>query len=200
MVRYACWIAGQRAAALARGGKSLRIFPPRPGVYAPDFPYTSQRRRGEIINPLTGEIVTGCLTIPRFAKELGLSSHALGKLLQAAECADLVLCTRDVPMACAAGQYKPQYYHTPRASQRGIAEGWVIPLPDKMGRPFILITTLGQERIKAALAAQTPEHGRVEARRQLVCGLLGNGLSQAEISRQTGIPKQTVSRIARSLR
>jgi hypothetical protein len=199
MIGYACWIAEQRAAALARGGKVLRGHSHMSRRGEADFFGLVQVQRGEIINPLTGEIVTGCLSIRLFAKDLGISSHALGKLMQKMACADLVLCTREVPLIGSPERTRPLYYRTPQASTRGIEEGWVIPVTGSRGRPFILITPLGQEKIKAELAVQTPACGRIAAKRQKVRALLNNGLSQAEISRRTGIPKQTVSRIVRTL-
>lgn len=203
MADYASWIAKQKANALARGGKSLRNLPGADDV--DEFPHATNRKRGEIVNPVTGEIVTDCLTIARLSEALGITSHTLGRMLVDLGCAVLVLSTKEVPMVCAPHLTKPRYEHVPEATHDGVEAGLVIPVMFRHGgrkTQCILITPKGQAAVRAALVERETaarEAGKVRTKQKLVSQLLEAGLSQAAIVRKTGLPQQTVSRIMKTL-
>lgn len=200
---YSEWIAAQRRDAIARGGKPLRNLP---GADDRDpFPHVTNRKPGEIVNPVTGEIVTGCLSIARMSQALGISSHDLGRMLVDLGCAVLILTAQEVPMICAPHLTKPRYQHTPEATYEGVEAGLVIPVMFRNGgrkTQCILITPTGQEAVRAALQAKRSapaKGGKVEIKAGQIRELLNAGLSQAAIVRATGLPKQTVSRIVKTL-
>lgn len=203
MADYAAWIAEQKRAAIARGGKPLRNLPGPDDV--DEFPHVANRKPGEIVNPVTGEIVTDCLTIAVLSEALGITSFTLGRVLVDLGCAVLVLSTKEVPMECAPHLTKPRYEHVPAVTRRGVEEGLVIPIMFRHGgrkTQCILITPKGQEAVRAALVereAAAREAGKVRTKQKLVSQLLETGLSQAAIVRKTGLPKQTVSRIVKTL-
>lgn len=198
MPDYAAWISAQRAAAIARGGKPLRNLP---GADEYEFPRATNRKQGEIINPLTGEIVTGCLTISKFADQLRLSAQALADVLEEAGAVVRVLRADEVPMICDPCQTKPRYYHTPAVTREGVEDGLVIPISvSHRGKrvPCILITPQGQEKVRQQLRGEAPQKlGKVAVKQEMIGRLLEAGYSQASIARETGLPKQTVSRIAK---
>lgn len=195
---YKGWLAAQKTAALARGGKPLRMTG---GSDCREFPRVAQRRAGEIINPLTGEVVTGCLTASKLSGELGLSSRKIYDQLEKAGAVARVLRARDVPMICAPWLTKPMYEHVPEVTCAGVEDGLVIPITFIHGgreTQCILITEKGQAVVSAALAGKTSEvraPGKMETKKQIIRELLALGHSRAEVMRQTGWPKQTVSRL-----
>ncbi|KND19315.1 hypothetical protein ADZ37_09895 [Pannonibacter phragmitetus] len=207
---YKGWLAAQKTAALARGGEPLRMVP---GSGDREFPHMAQRRKGEIINPLTGEVVTGCLTASKLSGKLGLSSQKVYDLLEKAGALVRVLRAREVPMICAPWLTKPAYEHVPEVTREGVEDGLVIPIAFSHGgreTQCILITPKGQAVVSAALAGKTSEAsseasgeakrpGKVETKKQVIRDLLAAGHSQAAVVRQTGWPKQTVSRLVRMM-
>lgn len=203
MADFAAWIAAQREAAIARGGKPLTFVPSDDGR---GFPYAARRKRGEIINPLTGEVVTGCLTISKLSDQLGLSSQKVTDALEKIGAVVRVLTTKEVPMICAPEVTKPRYERVPQATREGVEDGLVIPITfDHAGRKTqcVLITPEGQAAVRAALTEQMktkdPKPRKVEAKTQVIRELLAAGHSQASVVRQTGWPKQTVSRLVKTM-
>lgn len=202
---YSEWIAAQRRDAIARGGKPLRKHSKRSGADLEPFARTEDRKPGEIVNPVTGEIVTGCLTVSKLADRLSVSPQQVTAVLEKAGAVVRVLRTKEVPMVCAPELTKPRYEHTPEVTRDGVEDGLVIPLMFKHGgrqSQCILITPVGQEAVKAALQAKrsAPDKvGKVESKAQRIVELLDAGLSQAAIVRATGFSQQTVSRIMKTV-
>lgn len=203
MADFAAWIAAQREAAIARGGKPLRDIPR--GNRDP-FPRATNRKRGEIINPLTGEIVTGCLTISKLSDQLGLSSQKVTDALEKIGAVVRVLTAKEVPMICAPEVTKPRYERVPQATREGVEDGLVIPITfDHGGRKTqcVLVTPEGQAAVRAALTehmkTKGPKPRKVETKTHVIRELLAAGHSQASVVRQTGWPKQTVSRLVKTM-
>jgi DNA invertase Pin-like site-specific DNA recombinase len=201
---FSSWIRQKRAAAVARGGRPLRNLPGTDDY--DDFPRATARQRGEIINPMTGEVVTGCLTISKLSIQLGLSAQETAKLMEKAGCVARVLRTDEVPMICDPTQTKPRYYHTPEVTYFGMMEGLAVQIIVRhhgKRKPCILITPHGQETMRALMADRgqiaKPDDGKVALKRRLIGELLAARHSQAAIARATGLPKQTVSRIAKTI-
>lgn len=205
MLDYANWIAAQRRDAIARGGKPLRKHSQRSGADVEPFARIQDRKPGEIVNQLTGEIVTGCLTVSKVADLLSVSPQQVTDVLEKAGAVVRVLRTKEVPMICAPELTKPRYEQTPEVTRDGVEEGLVMPLMFKHGGRLtqcVLLTPAGQKAVKAALQAKREEpakSGKVETKARRIGELLAAGLSQAAIVRETGLPKQTVSRIMRTL-
>lgn len=203
MVDYLAWIAAQRKAAIARGGKPFR-FIPRPQGHR--FPYASERESGELINPLTGEIVTGCLTISKFSDELNLSSQKVTGALDKIGAVVRVLTTKEVPMTCTPYLTKPRYETVPQATREGVEEGLVIPINFEHGNrtmQCVFVTPQGQTAVRAVLAdllkTRVSKPSKVEPKKQVIRELVAAGHSQASVVRQTGWSKQTVSRLVKSM-
>lgn len=117
-----------------------------------------------------------------------------------------VLTTKEVPMICAPEVTKPRYEHVPQATREGVEDGLVIPITfDHGGRKTqcVLITPEGQAAVSAALTEQMkiegPKPRKVETKTQIIRELLAAGHSQASVVRQTGWPKQTVSRLVKTM-
>ena len=199
MPDYASWIAEKRAEAEALGGKPLRNLPGAGQEFA--LHRVTGRTPGEIVNPITGEVVSDCLTIAKLSASLGMTSSELTDKLEAMGYVNRVLKTNDVPMVCDPVRTKPCYYHSPEAAQGAIAAGLVVPLTVRrngIDMYLILITPEGQRRIRETVTVKRSSPARVDARRKAVADLLRRGHSQSAIVHETGIPKQTVSRIAKT--
>jgi len=197
--QYRKWIAAQKSAAVARGGKPLRRIP---STNSRAFPWAAGRKRGEIINPLTGEVVTGCLTISKLSDQLDLSSQKVTDALEEIGAVVRVLTTKEVPMICAPEVTKPRYELVPQATREGVEDGLVIPITfDHGGRKTqcVLITPEGQAAVKAAVTdevqTRVSKPSKVETKTEVIRELVAAGHSQASVVRQTGWPKQTVSRL-----
>lgn len=204
MIDYLEWLSRKRREAVARGGKPLKNLPG--AVAYAEFPFVANRVKGEMVNPLTGEIATGCLTVARMSEELAITPQKVGDEMVALGWSVMVLRAFEVPMLCAPHLTKPRYYHSPEATSYGVWEGFVIPVRFEHGgreTTCMFITPDGQEKLKASLMTRSARAGRMKSkavtRRQAVGQLLAKGLSQAEISRQTNLPKQTVSRMVKAL-
>jgi hypothetical protein len=117
-----------------------------------------------------------------------------------------VLTTKEVPMICAPEVTKPRYERVPQATREGVEDGLVIPITfDHGGRKTqcVLVTPEGQAAVRAALTEQmktkSPKPRKVEKKTQVIRELLAAGHSQASVVRQTGWPKQTVSRLVKTM-
>ncbi|MER9852578.1 MULTISPECIES: winged helix-turn-helix domain-containing protein [unclassified Mesorhizobium] len=217
MSSYKAWIAAKRAEALDLGGKPLRNLPDGrlerfrwAGTQANRvnrgfaLPRGISRKPGEIVNPLSGQRTADCLTIHRLAKAVRLSPHKLTDLLVRLGLVHRVLACKDVPMVKVPEFVKPQYYHTPELTRYAVKANLAIPIKmvrNGVVKEVILVTRRGQLLVENAIkkSARAPVRN-VDRRRASIAHLLRQGHSQAEISRRTSLPKQTVSRHVRSLR
>ena len=216
MSSYKAWIAAKRAEALDRGGRPLRNLPGRrqerfrwAGTQASRvnrgfaIPRQLRREPGEIVNPITGELVNGCLTVSEMARATGLSPHKLTNFLERLGIVQRVLACKDVAMITAPELVKPLYYHTPEVTRHAVERNLAIPIKTVRSnavQELILITRQGQHLVQDAANTPNVPRRRVDRRRAAIGHLLRQGLSQAEIVKRTSLPKQTVSRHVRTLR
>ncbi|MDW9622912.1 winged helix-turn-helix domain-containing protein [Sinorhizobium meliloti] len=211
MTSYREWLEGHKEASQARGGRPIR--PPSrtdEGYFlrakAEGWDHIRGYRgwkSGEIVNPITGEIVTNCLTVAKLSTEIDMTSHKLIDLMETLGLLHRVLAWRNVPMICVPGHLKPQYYHKPEATRWAIEEGYCIPITVDRAVGFeqkrfemILITPEGQKLIAAKVAPPKERKAKVS---QIVSHLLRAGRSQAEIAKLTGYSQQVVSYHAKKL-
>ena len=203
---YAVWLAEKRASAKARGGKPLRNLPGAGTEFS--LPRSRGRAKGEIVNPVTGEVVSGCLTIAKLADSLKLRPVEVTDILEELGCVQRVLRWHNVPMICDPRGFlvKPSYYHAPEVTRHGLEAGLAVPLVmvrNGVEMCLVLITPEGQGAVRERLATKAGKPAtlsKADARRGEVGRLMAAGRSQAEIVRETGIPKQTVSRICAGLK
>lgn len=222
MNSYREWIAAKKAEAISRGGKPLRNLPnwrlehfrwsgtQADGVNR-GFALSRNLRRetGEIINPITGEFVTGCLTISKLANAIGMTTSKLTDLLERVGLVHRVLAWKGVPMVTVPEFRKPQYFQTPAATRSAVEADLLIPVKmflDGAVTEMILVTRRGQLLVEHEVSKQEmldrqemPEN-KVDSKRATIADLLRQGHSQAEIVRRTSLPKQTVSRHVRAMR
>ncbi len=201
---FAEWIAAQRRDAVFRGGKALRNHSLRSGDDDPATLPQEPRRFQDQRSAWKERVAGHCLTISRLAKKHGLSAQKTAKLLEELDCVVPVLRVKYVPMVCDPTQNKPQYYHSPAITRFGRDEGLALQVLVKGPRkllPCILITPRGQAAFSQLLAdmAATPKLGKVAKKRETIIRLLAEGQTQAAIVRATGLPKQTVSRIVKTI-
>lgn len=205
------WLAARKAEAEARGGKhwsksQLASMGEeyRKSRRGGDHLHVAEREPGEIVNPVTGEIVAGCLTVGRLAELLSVTTDKLTDVLERLQLVQRVLDYREVPMVCMPAARKPRYFLTPRATCYGIELGLVVPVAayrDRALRTIILITPCGQEKLRLAAGAESEiPPSKPDGRRRAIERLMRAGHSQAEIVRLTQLPRQTVSRHVRALR
>ncbi|MER8645083.1 hypothetical protein [Mesorhizobium sp. M1252] len=216
MSSYKAWIAAKRVEALDRGGRPLRNLPDRrherfrwAGTQAGrvnrgfTIPRHLRREPGEIVNPITGELVNGCLTILEVARATRLSSHKLADILERLGILQRVLACKDVPTITAPELVKPLYYHTPEVTRQAVEANLAVPIKmvrSEAVKELILITQRGQLLVEHAVNRGSVPQRSVDSRRAAIGHLLRQGHSQAEIVRRTSLPKQTVSRHVRTLR
>lgn len=161
------------------------------------------RQKGEIVNPITGEIVTNCLTLGIFAKALDITTDHLTKLMQELGMVDLVLDYRLIPMIQAPALRKPSYFHTPAATQNAIADNLIISLKIRRGEmmaDLLLITPRGQAILSAQHEAVLPKASAVSQRRDKVSQLFQKGFSALEIMERTDLPRRTVFRYLKDIK
>ena len=199
MPDYASWIAEKRAEALELGGKPLRYLPSAGKSHG--LRDVQGRETGEIVNPVTGEVFTDCLTISKLSASLNITAKQLTDELEKLGCVHRVLKYHTVPAISAPHMTKAVYYEGPEATPWGEENGLVIPVNVHRGGrdlEMLLITPAGQALVRKPKAPERPVKSRAEERRKTVLELLRDGLSQSAIVYQTGIPKQTVSRIVKT--
>lgn len=158
-----------------------------------------------MVNPVTGEICEGCLTIKQLAQKLGASSQQIRKTLEQMGAVVHALTTREVPSVSTPGATKPRYERIAMVTEFGLEEGLVIPITfSHQGRKTecVFVTTDGQAAVEEALQRhkEKPSLGKVEAKLKVILELLSVGHSQSSIVKITGWPKQTVSRIVKSMK
>lgn len=198
---YEEWITQHRQAAKERGGKAFRF--PR-DAEGHKFPVVKGRQTGEIVNPLTGEIVTGCLTVSKLAAQLGTSSQQVNNALEKMGAVVRVLRPKERPMLLAPHLTKTSWERQPEATGAGIEDGLVIQLRFGHGNresECILVTPSGQAAVSGSLKGDLAptKPGKVEAKQKIIRALIDEGLTQAQIARKTGWPRQTVSRLIKSM-
>jgi hypothetical protein len=201
---YAEWIAAQRRDAIARGGKPLANHSLLSGADDPEAKPKEGRPQQDQRSAWKERVAGHCLTISRLAKKHGLSAQKTARLLAELDCVVPVLRVKYVPMVCDPKQNKPQYYHSPAITRFGRDEGLALQVLVKGPRkllPCILITPRGQAAFSQLLTdkAATPKLGKVAKKRETISRLMAKGQTQAAIVRATGLPKQTVSRIVKTI-
>lgn len=169
-----------------------------------DSLYVADRKPGEIANPITGEIVTDCLSIGRLAELLKVTTDKLTDIMDRLGLVQRVLDYREVPMVCMPAVRKPRYFLTPAVTRCGIEAGLVVPIEtyrDDALRAIILITPRGQEKLRQAAGGKSETaQSKPDERRKAIEKLMRAGHSQVEIVRFTQLPRQTVFRHVRALR
>lgn len=201
---FAEWIAAQRRDAIARGAKPLANHSLLSGADDPEAKPKESRPQQDQRSAWKERVAGHCLTISRLANKHGLSAQKTAKLLAELDCVVPVLRVKYVPMICDPTQNKPQYYHSPAITRFGRDEGLALQVLVKGPRkllPCILITPRGQAAFSQLLTdkAATPKLGKVAKKRETISRLLAEGQTQAAIVRATGLPKQTVSRIVKTI-
>lgn len=206
MIDFTQWIAQQRADAKARGGKRwtytmLAAAKQEAKARISGF-YVADRKPGEIVNPITGEVITDCVTIGNLAGSLGTTTARLTGLMEQRGLVHRVLTWKNVPMICHPGHRRPYYYRTPEATPTAIRAGLVAQIAGQWGagrtgalRLMILATPEGQRLIQSLFS--TPTDAPVKAkliRRDSIERLHRQGRTPSEIVSMTGISRRTVFR------
>lgn len=202
----------------ARGGRPLRNLPGKNRLSSfmmeetdidggASFLRDTQRKPGEIVNPVTGELVKDCLSLRKSAETFGITTQKLTRLMERAGLVHRVLSWKDVPMLTNPALRRPQYFKTPAAIPSAIAAGFLVPIPSRRRgaiAEMILVTPKGLAMLEGEWRKEKDTEARTltrtEARRMTVHQLMQQGRSQSEIVRRTAIPKQTVSRIVRQIK
>lgn len=206
MIDFTQWIAQQRADAKARGGKrwtyTMLAAAKQEAKSRTNGFYVADRKPGEIVNPVTGEIITDCVTIGNLAASLGITTARLTDLMEQRGLVHRVLTCKYVPMICHSDYRKPYYYHTPEATPEAVRAGLVAQITGQWGagrkgalRLMILVTPEGQRLMQSLFS--TPTDTPVKAklvRRESVERLHRQGRTPSEIVSMTGISRRTVFR------
>jgi hypothetical protein len=150
------WLDDHRRASVARGGRALRLYlKPRCQRSA-----TAARKPGEIINPETGEVLTNCLTVAKFAQAVEMSTRALIGHLKTLGLLQDVLEWKEVPMVQAPHLTKSEYSHRARLTPwaRGTGFGVTIETSTRLGTGMQvecdLLTREGQRYVAEWLEAE----------------------------------------------
>jgi len=204
---YAAWIAAKQSEAEARGAKPLKYVPSRhsEGFYLNGqgdlpIPPTVKLAPGEILNPITGEIITDCLSIKNLAAELGITSHKLTDQMERQGLVNRVLDVKEVPMVCDPALRKPRYFHTPQVTHEAVADGLVIAIKVQRRRDLILITPKGRDLLREALGDGPTAISKPKKTRRTIMALAGDGKTASEIINQTRLPRSTVFRHLKEIR
>lgn len=205
---FTVWLKAQRGAALRRGGKAwtsrqLADLKREQRAGLSQRLYVADRKAGEIVNRVTGEIVTGCRTFHALAKELQVTTAKLTDAATRLGVVHRILGSKEIRSRVNTATNKTVYFRTPAATPFGVSNGHIIPVTSELGksgdglrRTMLLITPDGQTLIREALAASAEKpKKRTEVRRSAVNKMLSRGASAAEIIRETGIPRRTVYRL-----
>ena len=203
VTNYREWLDRHKEAARTRRGRP--IYPPAKAAEgnfhrseAKGWDHIKNYRgwkRGEIVNPMTGEIVANCLSVAKLAEKLNVTSTKLIDHVETLGWVNRVLSVENIPMICAPDLRKPRYSRRPEATRRAIEGGYCIPITvsRSVGNEerinMILITPDGQKLLSTRLSHVRPE-GKA---RDIVKRLLREGHSQAAIVELTGYSQQSVS-------
>lgn len=202
------WIAQHKSAAIARGGRELTAAEVMgESARYKAGPYRPILARGEIFNPVTGEIVTGCLSLSKALDVLrerhGIDA-AVRKLIPVLERKGLVeyrLAWRFVRMVTVSTARKPEYRHDAVATRAATGDGLLITIDYGRGGEKLvrtLVTPDGLAFLAELLKAPAGTVKKPRAR-DTVRALLAEGRTQAEIVRLSGMSKQAVSYHTRSI-
>lgn len=197
-VRWAAKVNGAKAwtaSGLARANKEYR------DVGVDRQPYILQRKAGEIVNPMTGEIVTGCLTVGKLARKLGITTAKLTDQMVRKGLVQRVLSYREVPMVCERSFRKPDYHLTPDPLPSAVEAGLLIPIKGRWNaersgpiRTMILVTPKGQKLLSSSQLAKDTPRKKVDVQREAIHRLYRDGRSPTAIADLTGIPRRTIFR------
>ncbi|MFC3725807.1 helix-turn-helix domain-containing protein [Neoaquamicrobium sediminum] len=205
------WLNDHRRASEARGGRPFTASE----VIGESYRYNRDRKhntshidgfrnrtKGEVVNPLTGEVARNCLTIARTAKWLSLhrdteiTTRKLTVVLEEIGWINQVLTPQQVPMVQAPELRKVDYRHRPEATQVAVRDNILIPLTikrDGKNIDMILVTPEGQLRLSREITERLKERKRTRKARAIIKHLVDQGRRQAEIVELTGYSKQAVS-------
>ncbi|MEQ1952646.1 hypothetical protein [Mesorhizobium sp. CN2-181] len=194
-MKYQRWLDGHRQTAIARGGRALRYIPKGydEGFLDSALMATRDRKPGEIVNPQTGELMSPCLTVGRFATELGTTTRGLYVKLEALGVVHRVLSWKDVPTITAPATTKPEYFHRHTLTPWALAEGHGVVIKARDGQPMELLTPRGQAFIREGLSGPRVSDATLRDR----IGHLADTapwLSHRDIARKLGCNQTTVSR------
>lgn len=202
------WIKQHKSAAIARGGRSLTAAE----VIAESVRHKAGcgrpiLARGEIFNVITGEIVTGCLSLSK-ALDVLRERHGIDttvrKLIPLLERKGLVghrVAWRKVPMVTDPTSRKPEYRHEAVATREAMGDGLLVSIhygPNDEPKLRTLVTPDGLEFLAQFLKAPAVPVKKPKAR-DAVRALLAEGRTQAEIVQLSGMSKQAVWYHARSI-
>ncbi|MDF3153238.1 hypothetical protein P3C58_14770 [Mesorhizobium sp. XAP10] len=202
------WVKQHKSAAFARGGRSLTAAE----VIAESVRYKAEcgrpiLARGEIFNPITGEIVTDCLSLSK-ALDVLRERHGIDttvrKLIPMLERQGLVgrrVAWRMVPMVTDPTVRKPEYRHDAVATRAAVGDGRLISIhygQREENWVRTLVTPDGLEFLARFLKAPAGAVKKPKAR-DTVRELLAEGRTQAEIVQLSGMSKQAVWYHARSI-
>ncbi|RUT84333.1 MULTISPECIES: hypothetical protein [unclassified Mesorhizobium] len=202
------WVMQHKSAAVARGGRSLTAAE----VIAESIRYKAEcgrpiLSRGEIFNPITGEIVTDCLSLSKAVEvlrerhDIGVTVRKLIPMLERKGLTERRLAWRMVPMVTDTTARKPEYRHDAVATRAAMGDGLLLsiqygPHDEKWIRT--LVTPDGLEFLARFLKAPAGAVKTPKAR-DIVRALLAEGKTQAEIVQLSGMSKQAVWYHARSI-
>ncbi|MER8899105.1 MULTISPECIES: hypothetical protein [unclassified Mesorhizobium] len=202
------WIEQHKSAAAARGGRAFTATE----VIAESVRCKAEisrpfLARGEILNPITGEIVTGCLSLSNALGRLRGrhgSDTTVRKLIPTLERAGLTerrLAWRMVPMLTDPTATKPEYRHDAVATRAATADGLLISIHYGQNHERWVRTLVTPEGLALLARLQKTPTGSVRKPKaqDIVRALLAEGRTQAEVVRLTAMSKQTVSYHARSI-
>lgn len=207
MTVYSSWIAAVRSEAESRGGKAwtkgMLAAAKAEAKAAREDTKRPVLKPGEIFNPVTGEIVTGCVTIGALAASLGVTTDRLTNELERLRMVNRVLDYRDVPMICEPALRKPRYFHTPAPTKEATERGLALSISGKrQGRTYtlLLITPKGQDAVRTAFRKPAEPPKRTDKNREVIARLHDAGSSPAQIVAITAIPRRTVFRYLKAIR
>ncbi|MBZ9753684.1 hypothetical protein LB524_00145 [Mesorhizobium sp. ESP6-5] len=213
--RYSAWIRQHREASIAQGGQPFtarqvteasRLYLEERAGLKPQFPGLS---RGEILNPETGEIHTGCLSINSAVSwlwtrcEIKTTSRAVIAVLEKEGVLDRLIDWDNVPMVSNPAVTKPDYYARHVASRAAMQGGFAVSFPmTRKGSKFTMtvLTPAGLGCLAEWVDERRAAGSQKAKVRKTVAHLVESGHRQAEIVRLTGYSKQLVSYHLKALR
>lgn len=202
------WIEHQRAAAIARGGRAFTAAE----VIAESRRYKAEVNRpilarGEILNPVTGEVVTDCLSLSKavncLQERYGIDTTVRTLVAELARegLTERRLAWRMVPLVKDLTLKKPEYRHEAVASRAATCDGLLISIDYGHSHERWVRTLVTREGLAViARRLKAPEETVKKPKvRDTVRALLAEGRTQTEIVRLTGCSKQVVSYHAKSV-
>ncbi|RWH84355.1 MAG: hypothetical protein EOQ86_00935 [Mesorhizobium sp.] len=202
------WVKQHKSAAIARGGRPFTAAE----VIAESVRHKAGcsrpiLARGEIVNSITGEIVTGCLSLSKaldvLRERYGIDT-TVRKLIPLLERKGLVerrIAWRMVPMVIVPAAMKPEYRYDAVATGAATGDGLLITIhygPKDENWVRTLVTPDGLALFALLLKAPAGTIKKSKAR-DTVRAMVAEGRTQAEIVRLTGMSKQAVSYHTKSI-